>query len=491
MKLNFKNVNKEKLAFGVTAALLIIAVLVPFIIIGVSAFLLPAQYDLSFVGALPDKYERLYSIDEPKVIVVGGSNIAFGLNSELLSEHVGMPVVNFGLYATLGTKVMLDLSEAAIGEGDIVVIAPETNEQTLSLYFNAETVWQAFDGKFSMLKHIKSDNRSDMVGEIFEFASSKLGYAFGEKPDPAGVYNHASFNEYGDIIYARPGNIMKTGYDPTMTVDFSTDMFAEDFIDYVNEYVAKAEKKGAKVFYSFPPINASAVPAEVTEDTLFEYYRFISENLDCPVISNINDYIIEEDYFYDSNFHLNDAGVVLRTANLIADINRELGVTKVVSIEIPPAPPKQNTSNTIVSGDNSTYAEYFLYDEFADGLVITGLNPEKAEEAKGMRNITLPAVYNGKAVLALAAGGLSGCDELRQLTVDKNIVQFYDGAFAGCPSLTKIIMNYTSPDEVAVGDALFEGAADTARLCFSDVTVFNSFEADYYWGVFADRIVLE
>ena len=35
-------------------------------------------------------------------------------------------VCNFGLYGTMGVKVMLDLAEDAIGEGDIVVFAPRS-----------------------------------------------------------------------------------------------------------------------------------------------------------------------------------------------------------------------------------------------------------------------------------------------------------------------------------------------------------------------------
>ena len=34
-----------------------------------------------------------------------------------------MPVVNFGLYANLGTKYMLDIAKDFIGKDDIVIIA--------------------------------------------------------------------------------------------------------------------------------------------------------------------------------------------------------------------------------------------------------------------------------------------------------------------------------------------------------------------------------
>ena len=93
----------------------ILILILPIVLLFGYAFSIPPQYSDTFVGELDDKFERLTSIEEPKVVVVGGSSVAFGLESEILEKYVGMPVVNFGLYAALGTKVMLDLSKAGIG----------------------------------------------------------------------------------------------------------------------------------------------------------------------------------------------------------------------------------------------------------------------------------------------------------------------------------------------------------------------------------------
>ena len=185
---------------------LILAVLIPFgAVLGIAAFAKPV-YGQTFLGELAPKYERLKAIDEPKVIIVGGSSVAFGLDSALLEQHVGMPVVNFGLYATLGTKIMMDLSKANINEGDIVVLAPEMDAQTLSLYFNAEAALQGMESDWSMLRYIDSDNHSDLVGGLYEYLTSKIKYLREGLLDPAGVYNRDSFNEYGDIVYERPHN---------------------------------------------------------------------------------------------------------------------------------------------------------------------------------------------------------------------------------------------------------------------------------------------
>jgi ABC-type uncharacterized transport system permease subunit len=44
----------------------------------------PTPYSNVFVAALGDKYERLCSVDSPKIAVVGGSSVAFSLDSGML-----------------------------------------------------------------------------------------------------------------------------------------------------------------------------------------------------------------------------------------------------------------------------------------------------------------------------------------------------------------------------------------------------------------------
>ena len=89
------------------AVLLILAILSVLLLPAAAAILTPSAYSSTFVGVLDEKVERLASIKGKKVVVVGGSSVAFGLDSALMEEHLGMPVVNFGLYAAIGTKAML------------------------------------------------------------------------------------------------------------------------------------------------------------------------------------------------------------------------------------------------------------------------------------------------------------------------------------------------------------------------------------------------
>ena len=463
-----------------------LAVLIPFgAILGISAFAKPV-YGQTFLGELAPKYERLNAIDEPKVIIVGGSSVAFGLDSALLEEQISMPVVNFGLYATLGTKIMMDLSKANINEGDIVVLAPEMDSQTLSLYFNAEAALQGMESNWEMLRYIPKDNHSDLAGGIYEYATAKIKYLHEGLLDPAGVYNRDSFNEYGDIVYERPYNTMLLGYDPTQSIELTEDLFDEEFVTYVNEYTAYCEAKGAKVYFSFCPMNASAMSSANTEESLFEFYTYLYHTLDCEIIGNVNDYIIEEDYFYDSNFHLNDSGVILRTSLLAHDINRALGVTKQISIEIPEAPERPVSEQEIAEAD-ALLASYFTYVEYGNGYAVNGVT----EAGKKMAALTIPGSYEGKPVLAIEKGTFAGCETLTKITINSNIVQLMDGAFADCPNLAKIYVIRDSAEGLGVGDAVFEGAAAGVKMVLTTQESFESFVADYFWSKYGEYMTLE
>ncbi|MBQ9084322.1 MAG: hypothetical protein IJY24_01570, partial [Clostridia bacterium] len=226
----------------------------------------PSIYDNVFVAELGHKYERLSSITEPKIAVVGGSSVAFGLDSELLSRYTGMEVVNFGLYATLGSKVMLDLSIDKMNAGDIVIFAPEPDAQTMSLYFGADAVWQAIDVDRGLYDVIAVENKDALLDSFDKYLERKEEYD--EKPNPSGVYNIKSFDTYGDICYPRPYNTMAMGYDPNTLFGFEREIISTDFIDYFNDYTATLNEKGVKVFFSFCPINNLALKEGVDSERL-------------------------------------------------------------------------------------------------------------------------------------------------------------------------------------------------------------------------------
>lgn len=490
--------NKTKRPVALILAIVMILVLLSPLLITLSAtFLLPAVYSDTFVGELSEKYDRLTSLEDKKIVVVGGSSVAFGLDSEMIKESLGYEVVNFGLYASLGTKLMLDLSLGGIGEGDIVMIAPEINEQTLSLYFNPEVTMQAFDGSFNMLSSVASDNLGSLVGRMWGFASDKIAYTIsGKMPENVGAYRKEWFNEYGDNTYDRPYNTMST-VTRSISFDFrynKNDPYCqgyEEFIDYVNEYTKKCEKVGASVYFSFPPMCNTALSKTATEQNTLYFYNNLISNLNCRVISDINDYIIDEGYFFDSEFHLNNAGVVIRTVQLIDDLKRELGIKTLTMKESDlPEPPGYQPID--FGGENEENL-YFILESGETGAGqaiwhITGLN----EEGRRQTTLRIPDMVDGIPVAGIRPAAFKD-SAVRKLGLGNNITNISTRAFADAENLSEVYVPFTSPEGRSIPnssneDGLATKGARDDLLIYVPNDYLSEFKQDYFWGDYSERL---
>ena len=482
------------------ASMLAIFVL-PVIFIAVVIFALPPVYDDTFVGALSDKYDRLNSFEESKLVVVGGSSVAFGLDSELMSEEltnagVRMPVVNFGLYADLGTKYMMDLSKSNINEGDIIILAPELNDQTLSMFFNGKTTWQSLDGNLHMLPYIESEDYDSLIGSSYEFAAEKFSYLItGERPKNVGAYQKGNFNSSGDNIYDRPYNIMMGTGNPIILdykADFSDTKVTpyEEFIAYVNDYVRYCVRKGATVYFSFAPMNEAAMSidnmsADGTTGKIDSFYDNLCDNLECKVISNVYDYILDEGYFYDTEFHLNNAGVVVRTVQLINDLKRALEDDSKTEVELPEPPGYLFKEFAFATPNDEEWAKNFEFEAATDAFdrtvyMVIGLTAE----GKTKTELTVPNTYNGSPVTTIAARAFASSTALKTVYWGENITSIETLAFGGSTVTSIYIPDGKNNDSYSVpnlDNSMFDNGANVK--IYVDAANIESFRADdYKWG---------
>ena len=461
-----------------TVLLSLLLIISPVLVALGTALLLPPAFGDSFVGALGTKLDRLASIEDEKIVVVGGSSVAFGLDSEALEAYVGMPVVNFGLYAALGTKVMLDLSLPYIGEGDIVVVAPEIDEEALSLYFGADTVWRALDGRFDALRYIDFDNAPSMLGALFGFAGSKLDYARGKlEGTDTGIYLSKYFDGYGDFDYPRENNVMKLYWEQNNPISLNTAAYDEDtlvaFFDYVNAYAEKCTERGASVYFSFSPMNAMAVSDG--SDAISEFEEKIAELLDFKVISDIESCILDAGYFYDTNYHLNDAGRTVRTMRLADDIRIAARLVRPPITEPEPTPPELPEQSVRFDGIDEN-CKYFTFEKLDSGAYsITGLT----ELGKSATTLTVPLGYEGYIVQSVAEGAFSG-SALESLTVtrDANLAYFDNGAFLGAGNLRHLWIYKASGDDISPPESFYGVHTDFVVHIGRN----TDFSYHYYWS---------
>ncbi len=416
-----------------TALAVILAEQVFFLICG---FGLPVQFGDTFMGELKSKYERLKETSGKRIVLVGGSGVAFDCDSALMDDFFpSYEIVNFGMYAGLGTKAVMDLSENYIHEGDIVILSPEQSEQTFSDYFNGEYMWQAADGAFGMLRDLKSENFEAMLGNFPRFALEKLNYVMkGQKPQTDSIYQKKSFNTYGDIeLDTCRENILPNGYDVNQKVRFTEDVVQPEFMDYMNDWAKRLEKKGAVVWYRYCPVNKLSVE---DMDDLAAYDVFLRQKLDFPVIGNPENSLMEAEWFFDTNFHLNQPGKEVNTVQLIRDMKAILGDDRAVTVELPEKPHR-------TWGDVS-----------AETRIWTA---KDSETYQGEETIVIP----------------------------ENVTQIEDYAFSNCAGLKQIVLEQKDPSKCIVGQHLLDGTG--AEILVPQMSV-DSYKRNYFWSVYAGRI---
>lgn len=457
-----------------TFTLLLLAL--PVILIA-AALLLPAQYGDTFLGVLPDKLERLEKTGSPRIILVGGSSVPFGIRSDLVEQQLpGYQVVNFGLYAQLGTPVMLDFLEENLKPGDLVIICPEQNRQALSPFFDAESLWQAVDGNFRLLFQLSPARAEKMAAAFPVFAGKKIGYSFTGSPAPTDIYARASFNAWGDIESTlRRANIMAGGYDPNQTISFESDLISEEFVEILNNFYALAKEKGAAVYYRFGPMNQAAIVGDATAD---DFYDALRARLDFPILGDPNRSILDSGWFYDTNFHLNASGATVFTRGLVEDLKLLFKDTSATDIPLPPQPVPETGGP--ISGDNSCL-DCFLYEESATGWRITGLTGK----GKTAQNLIVPVSKDGKPVEAMDETLLVNHAHLREITIQANIGILYDGMFRGCAGLQRLILT-AAPTAYTAGSGLRDGADFIIQVPADQI---DAYRRHYTWQRYSSYLL--
>ena len=259
MKKQIKQVSVANKRFIKFIALMLV-LLTPAILLLSTSAVTGDVFQQTYYAALEKQFDRLCQTNEEKVVFVGGSNIAFGMDSRLFEQLYGQPAVSFGLYGSLGIKSMMDLSKANLKRGDTVVLIPELDPEAYSTYFGGESVWKAVDGRLDMLLSLGFDNAEKMIGTYFDFISTKYDYYLDNTVlAPTGVYCFDGVDQYGEIQKGlRTSNVMSLGYLAQTNLS-SFAQIKSDFIDYINDYVDYCNKRGVEVYFSFSPFNQMAM----------------------------------------------------------------------------------------------------------------------------------------------------------------------------------------------------------------------------------------
>jgi hypothetical protein len=270
----------------------------------------------AYQAAKLDKLALLEQTDSPKVILVGGSNLAFSINSAQLEAHVQRPVVNMGLAKSVGLNYLLREVDPFIEAGDLVIVAPEY-ELFYDLFRGSDGLVVELQHNPAGIRHIRSYGEWRMLlvkfGPILQMKVNAY-LRRGSTGLVDSVYVRSGFDENGDLVTHLDAAPVYKRHDL-----FPEDKpFADSAIRLLERFVDDQQRKGATVVITYAPLIDEEFSANL------ERIQKVDNRLreaGLPVVSRPADYVFTRTDMFDTPYHLQRAARNLRTQLLIRDLD--------------------------------------------------------------------------------------------------------------------------------------------------------------------------
>lgn len=323
-------------------------------------------------GAFSVKLSRLLaSYKKNRIIVIAGSSTYQGLSSEYMEALLQgqYTLINFGTTRTTNGIIYLEAMQKLAHTGDIVLFAPENSTYMMG---ENELYWKTVRDLESMNNFWRLIDISNYKGVFSAFASFNSEYKYKRLPtfkQGSGQvplrYEHAmvridkgEVNKYGEYLgksdevayvdsyFITMNDMYKTKFesswqnveDQVKNKDYKdpnnvtwASILSSPFKENVNRAITSAKLSGAKVYFTFCPVDADKLFDECKSKSHLAAYDAMMANKDNFVFDGVlgksASYTLDHAYFYDCAFHVNDTGRALRTYRMYVDICNLFGKT--------------------------------------------------------------------------------------------------------------------------------------------------------------------
>lgn len=272
------------------------------------------QFEEEYNAALIDKVERLKSIEEPKIVLLGNSNVAFGFQSELIENEFGIPVVNMGLHGGLGNMFHEEMARINVTPGDVYVLCHNSYNDP-SVIYDPVLAWTTVENNFELYQIFRKEDIWPMIKAYPTYLKKCLERYSEEYEMPSWdtVYSRKAFNKYGDV-----GERKESVYETDVAI--AVPRISEENIARINELAKWLEERGATLVVAGYPIAMG--DKSPSKEEYIQFQMELEEALECDMISDYTDYMYGYECFLDTQYHLLSETAVVRTRQLISDLKK-------------------------------------------------------------------------------------------------------------------------------------------------------------------------
>lgn len=278
----------------------------------------------TYLATFIDKMNLLDSVPPPRLILMSGSSIAFGVDSYLLSNELEIPVVNAALHFKLGTHFLMEQLKSTVRKGDIVLLSMEyvmtsqgKYEEQLSVadFYPPAKNWIEFPSKNEEIVAYSTHRLADFKFLMGEYWADTRKKSININ-DTTSVFFRKCFAKNGDLL-GHLNNPSPGFNNPEISDEIVYDKQIKDFNDFYNFAV----KKGVMVLFTFPTYAESGF--EKNMPVVKKLEKQLRDNLKIPIIGSPENSVMDDSFFFDNVYHPNAKGRKIFTSRLIQLLEQE------------------------------------------------------------------------------------------------------------------------------------------------------------------------
>lgn len=302
----------------------------------------PVQAEYWLYESAIVKHNLIAAIKEPKLVVLGGSNALFGIDSSLLEHTLGIPTINLALHGSLSFKHLFQEAQQYLQPHDHVLLAIEYaryRELTpYSLWFtNQMMTWDtAFFWKLPTLEKIRFILSVPMhrliagaIAQVFRERAGIFDRRRLSSPEqviqrhaqhvlkmsrPQEMYSALNLDRHGDAVTSQYS--LKTDYDYGLTKPF---VYSEHVWDEFRQFAKFCRDRDISVYIAWPPLMKS-IKLDFGSETVQANFQNLTTQMHANHLRMLGppqEYQYDSELFSNTSEHLTPMGRSIRTKALL------------------------------------------------------------------------------------------------------------------------------------------------------------------------------
>jgi hypothetical protein len=284
-----------------------------------------------------------------RLLILGGSNTLFGLDSSMIERETHLTTTNLGVHGGLSLPYILDHARPLLRRGDVVLLSleygyyesPNPNPSWFAsniMAWDPEYFWR-LDAVDKITFALSTSARRILAGVVARIYRARLERAHGRVlPSPETIrdearaiwrgagsqdgsvrYSLRNIDEHGDIR-----NSLGASY-ASNPAPFRVPRFTYSAAPWrlLRRFRDECAAGGVRLFITWPALPEGLGQPAAVQRYLADVQRQAAW-LGIPILGEPSDSWLPQRYFLDTVYHLNADGRTIRTARLLAQLKGRL-----------------------------------------------------------------------------------------------------------------------------------------------------------------------